>query len=463
MLSKQLANDLLNAALSTGGDFAEIFAETKRVNSILMVNSVVEKTQAGIDNGVGIRIFHGTNAVYSYTTDMSPESLMALARSTAAAVKAAKNNKAADFTDCSHAYNHEVKLPPDEMRKKEVIEIVRPVSEAVFAYSREITQTKCTYGDVTQDVLIANSEGVFKADRRTRVRMALEAIASSANEKQTAFFGPGAQSGFEFIKSLNMKELAEEAAHTAVTMLHAGFCPSGKMPVIIDNGFGGVIFHEACGHSLEATSISKDASVFCGKMNQQIASPIVTAIDDGTIPNAWGSMNIDDEGAPMRKNILIENGILKSYLVDKLGGLRMGMPSTGSGRRESYRFAPTSRMTNTFIAAGTDKKADIFTDTEYGLYAKKMGGGSVEPSTGDFNFAVTEAYIVRNGKICEPVRGATLIGRGSEVLMNIDRVSDNLARSQGMCGSASGSIPTDVGQPLIRVKEILVGGRGGNE
>ena len=243
-------------------------------------------------------------------------------------------------------------------------------------------------------------------------------------------------------------------------MLGARHCPAGKMPVVIENGFGGVIFHEACGHGLEATAVAKNASVFAGKLGEQIASPLVTAIDDGTIPNAWGSANIDDEGTPTRKNILIENGILKSYLIDRMNGKRMGMAATGSARRQNYRYAPTSRMTNTFLAAGDTSVQQMIKDTNFGLYAKQMGGGSVDPATGSFNFAVLEGYLIRNGEICEPVRGATLIGKGAEVLLDIDRVGNNLKRAQGMCGSISGSIPTDVGQPAIRVKEMTVGGRG---
>jgi len=242
-------------------------------------------------------------------------------------------------------------------------------------------------------------------------------------------------------------------------MLHADACPAGKMPVVIDNGFGGVIFHEACGHSLEATSVAKGNSVFCDKIGQQIASTKVTAIDDGTLANEWGSINIDDEGTLGRKNILIEDGILKGYLVDRLNGKRMNMESTGSARRESYKFAPTSRMTNTFIAPGNDDEKDIIKSIDNGLYAKKMGGGSVNPVTGEFNFSVLEGYMVKNGEIDRPVRGATLIGKGSDILMNIDMVGKNLVHGQGMCGSASGSVPTNVGQPMIRVSEITVGGR----
>jgi TldD protein len=245
-------------------------------------------------------------------------------------------------------------------------------------------------------------------------------------------------------------------------MLKADPCPPGKLPVAIENGFGGVIFHEACGHSLEATSVAKGQSVFCDMLGKKIASEVVTAVDDSTIPNGWGSYNIDDEGEASRKNVLIENGILKSYLVDKLNGRRMNMPSTGSGRRQSYAYAPTSRMSNTYIAAGESLDKEIISSINDGLYCAQMGGGSVNPITGEFNFSVQEGYLIKNGAIDKPVRGATLIGKGSDVIKNIDMVGKEMKTGQGMCGSISGSLPADVGQPLIRVSEITVGGRQGS-
>ena len=227
----------------------------------------------------------------------------------------------------------------------------------------------------------------------------------------------------------------------------------------IDNGFGGVIFHEACGHSLEATSVAKNASVFSGKKGEKIGSNLVTAIDDGTIPNAWGSANYDDEGLPQKRRVLIDKGVLTSYMVDQLNGKRMNEASTHSSRRQSYRFAPTSRMSNTYIDNGESTFDEIIENTDYGLYARKMGGGSVNPSTGDFNFSVMEGYMIRNGKIAEPVKGATLVGTGKDALKKIDMVGNNLLRSQGMCGSVSGAIAADVGQPTIRIASITVGGR----
>jgi TldD protein len=284
-------------------------------------------------------------------------------------------------------------------------------------------------------------------------------VATLANEKQSARRSPGAQKGFEFYDSIDFAKLGRECAEEAVMMLRAGYAPGGKMSVVIGNGFGGVIFHEACGHSLEATSVAKKSSEFWDKKGQQIASSIVTAIDDGTMPGQWGSLNVDDEGSKPRRNVLIKDGILQTFLVDKLNGKRMGEISTGNGRRQNYRFAPTSRMTNTYIDAGDSTFDEIIAATECGLYARRMGGGSVQPGTGEFNFAVSEAYMIRNGRIAEPVRGASLIGRGSEVLMNIDMIGKDMDFGQGMCGSMSGSVPTNCGQPTIRVKEILVGGR----
>ena len=301
---------------------------------------------------------------------------------------------------------------------------------------------------------------IWGEENRTRSRFTSEAVASSATEKQSGHLGPGGSEGYELFDRINVEDTAREAARIAVTMLGAKPCPAGKIPVVIDNGFGGVIFHEACGHGLEATAVARNASVFAGRLGQQIASPLVTALDDGTIPNGWGSAEMDDEGTPTAKNILIENGILRSYLVDRLNSRRMHTAITGSSRRQDYRFAPTSRMTNTFIANGKSTPEEIIANTKFGLYAKQMGGGSVDPATGSFNFAVLEGYMIRNGRIAEPVRGATLIGKGAEVLRDIDMVGNNLKRAQGMCGSKSGSIPTDVGQPMIRVSSMTVGGRG---
>lgn len=459
MLDKSVVNDVLLSAVSTGGDFAELFVENNVKNSISVINGKVEGANSGIDFGIGLRVFCGEMVVYSYTNRSDKKSLMDMAQKCADAIKGNSGIRHIVFNNLQFENNNTVTLRPSDVAKKEIVDFLCQGHTSAMSYDSLITQTKMGYNDSTQNILVANTDGLWAEDERIRTRISVSAIASNESEKQTGYFGPGALKGFEFCKDLDISVVAREAARSAVTMLKAGNCPSGQMPVIIDNGFGGVIFHEACGHGLEACAIAKNASVFAGKLGQKIASEKVTAIDDGTIANSWGSINIDDEGVKSTRNVLIENGILKNYMVDRYNGKILGMKPTGASRRQSYKFEPVSRMTNTFIAPGNDKKNDIIANTEYGLYAKYMGGGSVNPASGEFNFAVNEAYIIRNGKICEPVRGATLIGKGSDVLLDIDMVSDNISLAEGMCGASSGSVPVCVGQPMIRVKNMTVGGR----
>lgn len=460
MISRETASQVLSKCLITGGDFAEIFEEDTISNSIGLIDSKVENALGGRSYGIGIRIFKGFKSVYAYTNDNSRVALLDTAYKAALALGNLKEEKTI-ILDNSIKYKnmHPIKLYPNAIDYEKKIKVMKDAYKSAKDYSKDIAQVNVTYIDKDQKILIANTEGLYIEDERVRTRLGVSAVASKDNENQTGFEGPGRSMGFEMFEEVDPEYYGKEAARTAHTMLHAKNCPAGKMTVAIDNGFGGVIFHEACGHSLEATSVAKGNSVFSGRLGEQIASTKVTAIDDGTLSNHWGSSNIDDEGNPTQKNILIENGILKSYMIDKLNGRRMNMSPTGSSRRQSYKYAPTSRMTNTYIAAGEDKAEDIIKSIDNGLYAKKMGGGSVNPVTGEFNFAVAEGYLVKNGQIQEPVRGSSLIGKGSEVLMNIDMVSDNLKQAQGMCGSSSGSIPTNVGQPMIRVKEITVGGR----
>ncbi len=459
MISKSTAEAVLLSAVSNGAEFAEVFVENNIKNTLGVVNGNVERANSGVDSGCGIRIINGDRVVYVYTNKLDKDNLVRLAKESAEVIKGTSSIKNIVLCDKEYKKLYTPKIMPVDVKKSEIINMLKAGSSAAYGYNDLITQTNISYLDSTQNVIIANSEGLWAEDERVRTRVFVSAVASEGNEKQTGYFGPGALKGFEFYDTINIEEIAKEAARSAVTMLKAENCPSGKMPVIMDNGFGGVIFHEACGHGLEAAAISKNASVFANKIGQKIASDKLTAIDDGTIAGSWGSINVDDEGIASQKNILIENGVLKNYMVDRYNGSLIGMKPTGSSRRESYKYVPVSRMTNTYIAAGTDKKEDIIADTEYGLYAKYMGGGSVNPASGDFNFAVSEAYIVRNGKICEPVRGATLIGKGAEVLLNIDRISDNLALAEGMCGASSGSVPVCVGQPMLRVQNITVGGR----
>lgn len=459
MLSREVAQRVLGRCLITGGDFAEIFEEDTINNTIGILNGKVENSVGGRSYGIGIRIFKGLKSVYAYTNNNSLSSLLDVAYKAALALGEAKEEKNIVLDCTTVKSSHPIIHIPSSIDINKKIGVMKIAYNAAKDYSSEISQVGVNYIDKEQNVLIANTEGLYVEDKRVRTRLAINSVASLNGENQTGFEGPGRHMGFEMFNYIDPEYYGKEASRIAYTMLRAKNCPAGKMTVAIDNGFGGVIFHEACGHSLEATSVAKGNSVFTGKLGEQIASTKVTAIDDGTIPNAWGSLNIDDEGNKTQKNVLIENGILKSYMIDRLNGRRMGMAPTGSGRRQSYKYAPTSRMTNTYIANGDDSPEEIIKSIKDGLYAKKMGGGSVNPVTGEFNFAVSEGYIVKNGEIQEPVRGASLIGKGSDILMNIDRVGNNMTQGQGMCGSSSGSIPTNVGQPMIRVSEITVGGR----
>ncbi len=459
MLNKQVIRDVLAAALSTGGDFAEIYVEDRFNNSIEMVKGKVEKSLSGRDYGIGIRIFQGFNSVYTYTCENTVGHLVEVAKKAAAALNGVPKNSMVDFIMETPKTVHPVKVMPQSVSKAQKVELMRRGYQAAAGFDDSINQVVVNYLDYTQNVMIANSEGKFVEDQRTRTRYIVNSVAQKDGKMQNGNIGKGSGKGFELYDEIDVEWIGREASRVATTMLSAKASPSGKFPVVLDNKFGGVIFHEACGHGLEATSVAKGNSVYAGKLGQKIASDVVSAVDDGTIPNEWGSSSYDDEGTPTQRNLLIENGILKGYMIDKLNERRMQMDITGSSRRQSYKFAPTSRMTNTYILNGNSKFDDMIQSIEYGLYAKYLGGGSVNTTTGEFNFAVQEAYLIENGKITTPVKGATLIGTGLDVLNKIEMVSDNFESGEGMCGSVSGSIPAGLGQPALKVSEITVGGR----
>jgi len=459
MLSRDICCRVLRTALATGGDYAEIFAENTVNHSIHMISDQVDAIKDTNIAGAAIRIYKGLRSVMASTVDTSEAGLLACAEKAAGALGEGTAPMDIVLRERIIANVHPVKIVPSSAANSEKVDVLKKGYFAAREYDPSIVQVSGTLASVDHRIFIANSEGLLTNDRSIRTRIAIEAVAEKEGQTQTGRSSPGRKMGLEMFETISPEAVGRRAAEQAVTMVSAGYCPAGVMPVAIENGFGGVIFHEACGHSLEASSVAYGRSQFAGKLGQVIANPKVTAIDDGTIPNAWGSINIDDEGTPAQKNVLIEKGVLKSYMVDKFNGRRMGMPSTGNARRQSYAYTPTSRMTNTYIAPGEDNNEDIIASMEYGLYAKDMGGGSVNPVTGEFNFSVNEGYMVRNGKICEPVRGASLVGKGSDILQNIDMVGTCMEMGQGMCGSSSGSVPTNVGQPLIRVGSITVGGR----
>ena len=462
MLDKKTMSELIAIVLHGGADFAEVYAEYSKDNRIGYADRKIETVANKIISGVGIRGFLGERTFFASTTDLTPSGLRACAQRVAQAV-GHPVDRIADFSlvERINPNIHPIAVNPFDVSARVRSDLVRAAADAAWAGGEEIIQVDGMLLTADKSFTVANSEGLYTSDRQIRTRMMVTAIASDGSQNQQGIASPGRQMGLEFfdIDRFAPEKIGAEAARQAKVNLKAVPCPSGQMTVAIASGFGGVIFHEACGHSLEAACVGIGMSQMCGKLGQQVAGSKVTAIDDGTIPNAWGSCNIDDEGRPNQRRVLIENGILKSYMIDRLGARRMGMEHTASGRRQNYSFETTSRMTNTFIANGPDTNEEIIASIEDGIFCASMGGGSVNPFTGDFNFAAREAYRVKNGKICEAVRGAALIGNGGDVIQKIDMVGQDLDTAQGNCGASSGMIPTDVGQPMIRVSSITVGGQ----
>lgn len=459
MLDKNLVAEILNEALSTGGDYAEIFVENTLTSSLFTSERKIKNSTSDLSYGAGIRIFDGVNFVYAYTNLMDRDNLLKTAKKAAMGIKSSPKDITFDLRDLELERKHQILKPFESKSKKEKADLMLKISEYALNASPLVCKADANYSEITRQTLLANSLGVWAEDTIARSRFHLASIAQEDNITEVAGDNFGGLYGLELFDGRNLQEFAENVAADSVSKLSAELCPSGKMDVVIGNGFGGVIFHEACGHGLEAEGVAKDASVFAGKLGQQIASPLVTAYDDATIDHAWGSINVDDEGVKTQRKLLIENGILKNYMVDRLNGRRMGIEPNGCSRRQNYTFAPTSRMSNTFIANGKSTHDEIIANTEKGIYAIKMGGGSVKMSTGEFNFSVDRAYLIENGKITKQVKGAKLIGSGQEVLQNIDMVGNNMSLACGMCGASSGKIPTTVGQPTIRVKNITVGGQ----
>lgn len=450
----------LDAALSTGADFAEVFLENTYSSTLSLLSSQPQKAVVGELYGAGIRLFFGHEIIYVTTNDLSEEGLVR------AALKAAKSHTgilttpALSFNQTQFDRLHTYGEKPWESNRSKKFSWLKAMNQYARDRSALVTQVEASLSEKFQKIQIVNSLGVNKCDERIYSRMALEVTAEQNGVKESFSDRHGFLTSSEFIEGADLQKISFDTADKAVQLTTAKYAPAGEMPVVIDTGFGGVIFHEACGHGLETTSVAKKASVFADKLGQKVAADCVTAIDDGTIKNEWGSIHIDDEGRPTEKTVLIENGILKSYIVDEMGSRQTGYKPTGSGRRESYKYAPASRMRNTFIAPGKDSFEEMIKDVDYGLFAKDMGGGSVNPGTGEYNFAAREAYIIRKGRVEELVKGATLIGKGIDTLGKITKVSSELKLAIGMCGSVSGSIPTTVGQPQILVSSLLVGGRG---
>ena len=458
MLDSKIAHDVIFEGLSLGADFVDLFIEKNQVASISYLDQKVKDIQNGTDFGVGVRVVFGDKALYGYSNQSTQVELVRITRLLCAMDKTTANGKSFQFGPLQNSNIHTFKFGLNEdIPLEQKIDFLRKV-DIQGRKTKSITQMDIGSMQRMQEVEIYNSDGLHVQDIRHYTRLRASAIATSGSDQATGFHGPGAFSGWELTERVNPEELADYVTKQAIVTLNATPCPAGKMPIVIDSGFGGVIFHEACGHSLETTSVQKKASVFHDRMGEMIANPAVSAVDDGTMKNEWGSINYDDEGTKTQKTQLIKDGKLTSFLVDKMGEIKTGYKSTGSGRKQSYKFAPASRMRNTFIEPGKHTLEEMISTMPNGIYAKSMGGGSVNPGTGEFNFSVQEGYLVKDGKIGEAIKGATLIGTGEEILKQISMVGNNFEQAAGMCGSVSGAVPTNVGQAALKVDNILVGG-----
>jgi TldD protein len=455
---KDILQRVLARALAKGGEFAEIFVEDRVSTSLRAEDGKIERALSGFTRGAGIRVIAGESTGYAFTDNWEDEALLAAAETARSVVRSSSEMRVVSLEERKPTVSHLVEERPESIAKSEKAEMVERADEAARNRGKEIRQVTVAYGDAVQKVLIANSQGVLAEDERVYTRLVVQAVAARNGIVQTGAEGPGRLGGFEFFRENRPEVAGQIAADRALTMLAAKAAPTGRMPVILHAGFGGVLFHEACGHGLEADLVQKKASVYAHRLGDRVAAETVTALDDSTILNAWGSFSFDDEGTPAERTVVIEEGRLVSYLHSWLTARRGRAGLTANGRRQSYRHVPIPRMTNTFIAPGKSTLEEMLEGVELGLYAKALGGGQVDTATGDFVFGVSEGYLVQKGRITHPVRGATLIGNGPRTLEMIDLVGSNLEFEPGTCGKEDQASPVGTGQATLRIRELTVGG-----
>lgn len=455
-MDKKRLEQFINLSLDTGADFAEIYYENTMNKTIMLSDSRLDKIVTYLDRGIGIRISKDNRMVYASTNDLSDENIVKTINELKANYNGNPIYKDVVLKD-KNIYNKEVdyhKGYTDQDKKK----ILKKIDNIARNHSSKVEQVQAALVEEERDIIICNHLGEYSTDKRYLLRLVLHIYVKEKDKKESTYEAYGNSSGYDLFDTFDLEKEVKRLVDVAVSKLDSIDCPNGVMPVVIGPAFGAVILHEACGHSMEATAVSKNASVLCGMLNKRVGSDKLTVIDDGILEGEWGSTFIDDEGELTKRNILIENGILKSYLVDKINEKPMHHKITGSGRRQNYLYPPTSRMNNTYIAKGTDKIEDMIKSIDYGIYAKTMNGGSVDPNSGEFNFGCREAFLIENGKITKMVKGATLMGNTIDVLKNIEMISDDLKLGTGYCGSESGNVPVTCGQPTIKVNNILVGG-----
>jgi len=459
MIEEPILQRVIGAALRTGGDFAEVFAEDKRTSSAYLDDGKVEELTSGRDRGAGIRVVVGDTTGYAHTADLSEAGLTAAAEAAAAAARGGGGGTKVVALERRPTSPGTIRIYPDDVPKARKVELLLTADEVARSEGSAITQVSASYADSRRRILVANSEGNLATDDQVRTLFAVSCVATGDTGMQTGRESVGHTMGFELFDRYDVEELAKTAAGRALTKLSARPAPSGSMPVVIGSGGGGVLFHEACGHGLEADLVAKSASVFRGRVGERVASPGVTIVDDGTMDLEWGRFAIDDEGNPAQRNVLIEDGYLSDYMWDFLRARKEGRASSGNGRRQSYQHLPMVRMTNTYLLAGTDEPDDIIASTPSGVFVKHLGGGQVNTATGDFVFGMTEAYLIEDGEITEPLREGNLIGNGPEVLTQIDALGNDFAMGPpGTCGKDGQGVPVGDGVPTLRVQSLTIGG-----
>jgi TldD protein len=458
VIEEPVLERVLGEALRRGGDLAEVFAEDRRATSARLDDGRVEELTSGRDRGAGIRVVVGESVGFAHTADLSEPGLLAAAAAASAAARGSGGEARSVSLDGSRLGTRSSEAAGPSKRAK--VELLRRADEAARSASGAIRQVGVSYGDGRRQVLVANSDGLLATDETTRTRLAVQVVASGDTGMQTGFEAVANTVGFELFDDHPPEEVAATAARRALVKLSARPAPAGTLPVVLAKGSGGVLFHEACGHGLEADLVAKGASVFAGRRGERVASPRVTLVDDGRVSQQWGTSAIDDEGHPASRNVLIEDGVLTGYMRDLLRGRKEGDHSSGNGRRQSYRHLPMVRMTNTFLLAGEDDPDDIVASTEHGVFVARLGGGQVNTATGDFVFGMAESYLIEDGRITAPLREGNLIGNGPDVLRAIDAVGRDFALSPGggTCGKDGQGVPVGLGQPTLRVAAITVGG-----
>jgi TldD protein len=457
-LTTNQLEEILNIALKSGADFAEIFLEESNLTAIVLEDNKLEKIKSGIDIGAGIRLIKDKTIIYRSQSDVSLEGLQTLAKNAAAAFNDKRKLTANGLRPAVSNMPYPIARRPETVSIEEKTAVLETLNRTARSYGDKIKQVSASYADSNQGITVANSNGLYIEDQRIRLRYYINVIATDGAVMQTGYEAPGGSCGFELLDEYPPEEMARLAAERALLMLTAKHAPAGKMQVVLAAEAGGTLIHEACGHAFEADFILKGTSVYLGKQSKKVASPLITVYDDGTLKGKFGTYRFDDEGSPSNNTVLIEKGILKNYLTDYYNGKALNLPLSGNGRRESYRSHPIPRMTNTYIAPGKSLPQEIIDSVKDGLLVRKMGGGEVDVTNGDFVFEVTEGYLIENGKIKHPVRGAILIGNGPRVLESIDMVGEDLEFQTGVCGKFDHA-PVADGQPTIRIPEIVVGGR----